>query len=197
LLGDHCQAICPQCSQSNFCSVHAAQRQELNLPNWICPKFHVSQIPPVDLQQFPGDRIVCSKFLKPGRWDIIAFRLPANPASVYAQRIVGLPGETVQIENGAVCINGQKMEPPDSLRGIQYLDKIPGMEVGISGTKDNPAVLASDEYFVLGDFSAQSSDSRFWYGGPEGHPDYAVPVSHIKGVITHIYWPPSRWRIFR
>jgi hypothetical protein len=67
----------------------------------------------------------------------------------------------------------------------------------MSGTKDRPAVLADDEYFVLGDFSAQSSDSRWWYEGAPGHNPYAVPRSHVRGVVTHIYWPPQRWRVLR
>ena len=57
--------------------------------------------------------------------------------------------------------------------------------------------VAAGEYFVLGDFSQQSADSRLWESGAPGHPSYAVPESYIIGVATHIYWPPSRWRILR
>jgi hypothetical protein len=50
---------------------------------------------------------------------------------------------------------------------------------------------------VLGDFVAQSSDSRFWETGAHGHPPYAVPAENISGVVIHIYWPISRWASFR
>ena len=60
-----------------------------------------------------------------------------------------------------------------------------------------PAKLGDDEYFVLGDFSPQAKDSRLWREGAPGHTPYAVPASHIRGVVTHIYWPPKRWRILR
>ena len=55
-------------------------------------------------------------------------------------------------------------------------------------------MLADDEYFVLGDFTWRSVDSRFWEEGAVGHNPYAVPESHLHGVVTHIIWPPSRWR---
>ena len=48
---------------------------------------------------------------------------------------------------------------------------------------------------MLGDFSA-GMDSRSGRGAP-GHPPYAVPESYLIGVVTHIYWPPSRWRVLR
>ena len=118
------------------------------------------------------------------------------------KRLVDLPGETVVIKDGAVWINGQKLDPPASLNGLEYVTEIPRaphmppLEV-FAGTPDTPAVLGKGEYFVLGDFSLQSSDSRLWEKGAEGHPPYAVPESNIIGVATHIYWPSSRWRILR
>lgn len=61
-----------------------------------------------------------------------------------------------------------------------------------------PAILGDDEYFVLGDFSVSSRDARFWDRSLEGreHP-YAIPESSIDGVVTHIYWPLQRMRVFR
>lgn len=140
-----------------------------------------------------------NKFLPPRRWDIIAFRYPADPATTFVKRLVGLPGETIFIQDGAVWINGQRIEPPEPLRGIQYLDKMDGLPQGaeICGSKNKPAVLGKDEYFVLGDFSARAKDSRLWDIGAPGHAPYAVPVSYVLGVVTHIYWPPNRCRVLR
>jgi len=112
-------------------------------------------------------------------------------------RLVGLPGESIQVDRGAVWANGDKLEPPESLQGIEYVSELPPWHIDIWGSKDWPAVLGEDEYFVLGDFSHQAKDSRLWEYGAPGHSPFAVPESHIRGVVTHIYWPPQRWRIFR
>lgn len=112
-------------------------------------------------------------------------------------RLVGLPGEAIQIEGGAVWANGKELTPPDSLRGIEYLSELPGTYTDLWGSKDNRALLGDDEYFVLGDFSAQSKDSRLWKAGAPGHSPFAAPAPHIYGVVTHIYWPPQRWRVLR
>jgi signal peptidase I len=130
---------------------------------------------------------------------MIVFRYPADPSVNYVKRLVGLPGEELYIRDGAVWINGQRLEPPDEVGGIEYLMtiEISGHPLPTSAGSMHPARLGPDEYFVLGDFSAESSDSRFWEQGAPGHPPYAVPESHIIGVVTHIYWPISRWRTFR
>ena len=163
----------------------------------ICRNFHVNQVTDVGQQAFAGDRFLVAKFLAPKRWDIVVFRYPENPATLYVMRLVGLPGETIHIEGGAVWANGNRLEVPDSLRGIEYLSALPAWHTDLWGSKDRPAVLAKDEYFVLGDFSPQSKDSRLWEQGASGHNPFAVPASHMRGVVTHIYWPRQRWRILR
>jgi hypothetical protein len=96
-----------------------------------------------------------------------------------------------------VWANGQKLVPPDSIRGIEYLGELNDWHDDLWGSPERPARLSEDEYFMLGDFSAQSRDSRLWKRGAPGHNPYAVPTSHLYGVVTTIYWPPSRWRAFR
>ena len=49
--------------------------------------------------------------------------------------------------------------------------------------------------FRAGRLLAAGRHSRLWETGAPGHPTYAVPQSYLIGVVTHIYWPPSRWRI--
>jgi type IV secretory pathway protease TraF len=108
-----------------------------------------------------------------------------------------LPDEHVAIRDGAVWINGQKLDPPESIRGIPYSPSVDAIGQVFTGPGSSPVTLGVDEYFVLGDFVAQSADSRFWERGAQGHPPYAVPESHLVGVVINIYWPINRWRSFR
>jgi signal peptidase I len=197
LLGNHWRGRCPECGQPNFCSPVEAWYARPETPRMICGKFHVNQVSDVPQQAFPPDRFLVAKFLTPKRWDVVVFQYPENPSTLYVMRLIGLPGETIHLEGGAVWANGNKLEPPDSLSGIEYLSELPDWPSSVWGSKDRPAVLGTDEYFVLGDFSPQSKDSRLWEQGAPGHSPFAVPESHIRGVGTYIYWPPQRWRILR
>jgi signal peptidase I len=164
----------------------------------ICEKgFHVSEVKDFDRHVRGGDRMLVAKFLKPRRWDLIVFRYPEDPSVMYVKRLVGLPGEEMLIDGGAVWADGKRLPLPDSLRGIEYLSEMPGGHVELWGTRAHPAKLGPDEYFVLGDFSAQAKDSRLWEQGAPGHPPYAVPQSYLRGVVTHIYWPLQRCRTLR
>jgi signal peptidase I len=99
---------------------------------------------------------------------------------------VGLPGEKVQIKEKAVWINGVKAEPPADIAAIEYLPSPDRFGEPEEGGRE--WTLGPDEYFVLGDFTTRSSDSRDW--GP-------VPRENIEAVATLIYWPPARWRVLR
>ncbi len=91
---------------------------------------------------------ICYEITEPERFDVVAYRGEKNKPEL--KRIVGLPGETVQIIEQKLYINGQ------ILRGISYPE---GIE--IAGRAAKPVVLGSDEYFVLGDNPQRSQDSRF------------------------------------
>jgi signal peptidase I len=153
--------------------------------------------PPRD--EHGGDRVLVNKQLRPRRWDIVVFHHPEHPTTAHCKRLVGLPGETVVIRDGAVWIDGKRVSPPADCAGLEYLAEMHGWPESspLWGAPRWPAKLGLDEYFVLGDFSAISVDSRVWQTGAPGHPPYAVPASHLIGVATHIYWPPSRWRVLR
>jgi signal peptidase I len=169
----------------------------LDPPLMICDNFHVAQMPDVDRTVESGDRVLVARFLAPRRWDLVVFRFPEDPSQFHVDRLVGLPGERIHIADGAAWANGKKLVPPDSLKGIEYTSQLPSTFGDLWGAVNRPAVLAENEYYVLGDFSAQSKDSRLWEQGAPGHHPYAVPESHVHGVVTHIYWPLNRCRVLR
>ena len=199
ILGDHLEAPCPRCGAPAYGS--ALEPGMPAPPNgfmMICSKERRSVlVPSPPTKTHGGDRILVCKLIKPRRWDLMVFRYPEDPAVNYVKRLVGLPGEKLEIRDGAVWINDERMKPPDAIAGIQYSPTIEWNGQVHSGPGSEPVELGSDEYFVLGDFVEQSSDSRFWQRGAPGHPPYAVPESHIVGVVINIYWPINRWTSFR
>ena len=121
------------------------------------------------------------------------FRLSSgDPSVLYSKRLVGLPGETIEIRNGEIWVDGKKIEKPSHLADLNYTDQIPGGNYKMWASKDSPVELKRNEFFVLGDYSERLLDSRVWRTGAPGYSPFAVPDKNIRGVVTHIYWPPSR-----
>ena len=105
-----------------------------------------------------GDNLIVDKlsyrFRDPERFDIIVFPFQYQANTYYIKRIIGLPGETVQImEDGSIYINGEKMEESYGREVIQP---------ETIGRAAEPIVLGEDEYFVMGDNRTNSYDSRSW-----------------------------------
>lgn len=106
-----------------------------------------------------GDTVIIQKlsyyFGSPDRYDVIVFPV-YNSETNYIKRVIGLPGETVQIEEGKIFINDKELE--DDIYGKdEYIDD--------PGDAGEPITLAADEYFVLGDNRNMSTDSRSSYVG--------------------------------
>lgn len=199
ILGEHWTSTCPECGEPNYCSPRHERFGGDGPMCMICERFHIAEVDVTDKKIAVGERILVAKFLNPRRWDLVVFQYPTKPSIMYVKRLVGLPGETIVIKDGSVWVDGVKQTPPDVIRDLEYgteLWQMPQTEVAW-GSPEKPAALSDDEYFVLGDFSVQASDSRWWpAGAPEHHP-YAVPKSNMIGVVTHTFWPLPRWRTHR
>ena len=100
-----------------------------------------------------GDNLIVDKisyrFREPKRYEVIVFPYRYAEDTYYIKRIIGLPGETVQIIDGYVYINGDKL---DEHYGLEVMNN--------PGNAAEPITLGADEYFVLGDNRNQSADSR-------------------------------------
>ncbi|NNE97434.1 MAG: signal peptidase I [Pyrinomonadaceae bacterium] len=104
------------------------------------------------------------------RGDIVVFWFPDDPDKSYVKRIIGLPGEMVEIEDGVVYIDGRRLEEP-------YLN-----EEFNKSLPDGRSKVKPHYYFVMGDNRDNSSDSRYWG---------LVPEKYIYGKAFFRYWKPS------
>ncbi len=105
---------------------------------------------------------------EPERGDIIVFRHPLTDENL-VKRVIGLPGDAIEIQNGDVLVNGLILDEP-------YIAAAPDY----SGSWAVPG----SQYFVLGDNRNQSSDSAAW-----GY----LPEERILGKALVVYWPPQQW----
>ncbi len=111
-------------------------------------------------------------FGQPERGDVIIFRYPQNEKKNFIKRVIGLPGEKVEIRAGKVFVNNVRVPEP-------YPFHIAAYDWG-------PVTVGSDEYFVLGDNRPASSDSHAWG---------MVPARNLIGQAWVSYWPPDEWGI--
>ena len=133
-----------------------------------------------------GERIFVNKLIyydeyrwapKIERGDIVVFWFPNDPSKSYIKRVIGLPGETVEVREGTVYINGAMLEE-------KYLDP----KENTSPAIQVPAKVNLNYYFVMGDNRDNSSDSRSWG---------LVPKKYIYGKALFRYWPPSAASVIR
>mgnify|MGYP002801230546 FL=1 len=130
-----------------------------------------------------GDQLIVDKisyrFRDPKRYDIVVFPYQYEENTYYIKRIIGLPGETVQVVDGYVYIDGEQ------------LDAHYGNEVMLDpGIAEEPITLGDDEYFVLGDNRNNSQDSRA----------ANVGVIHRKDLLGRAWiriWPLSEFGVIK
>jgi len=128
-----------------------------------------------------GDRLFVDKSAyknsAPQRGDIAVFVYPKDDTRDFIKRVIGLPGESLEIREGKILINGQKLSSSPIISNFYYDNKGPNAQPGM--VIDIP----DGHYFVLGDNSQSSSDSRFWG---------FVPEENFVGRAFKIYYPFNR-----
>lgn len=153
------------------------------------------------------DRFLVHKLVTPKRWDIVAVRIgdPKAPNDVYCKRLIGFPGETIEIVGGKVKVNGTILNSPAG--PLPYTSTVGGIPGGpvirrsdgkpANGIEGHPITLGPDEYYFLGDNSPISGDSRYWDWSVDSHQPGTLGRDRIIGVATWRYWPLARWRKLR
>jgi signal peptidase I len=129
-----------------------------------------------------GERIFVNKLIYYGlpdieRGDIVVFWFPDDPSKSYIKRVIGLPGETVQMRAGRIFVNGRELKEP-------YLDP----SLNVQPDDRPPTYVRPHYYFVMGDNRDNSSDSRSWG---------LVPEKYVYGKALFRYWPLSKASVIR
>jgi signal peptidase I len=105
------------------------------------------------------------------RGDTVVFWYPGDPSKSFIKRVIGIPGDKVQVTEGKVFVNGVALTEPYVPEEYRDLVSTP------------TRVVPADEYFVLGDHRSSSNDSRVWG---------TVPRHFIYGKASFVYWPLDR-----
>ncbi len=156
-----------------------------------------------------GDHVLADKLAYrkglPQRGDVVIFRVPRKPGQTWIKRVIGLPGDAVEVKGGEVLINGKRLErdrvPASSYSGIAgipegqvFVESNAGSRYSILiGKEKNPdfpkATVPEGSLFLLGDHRDLSLDSR--------DPEMGfVPLGHILGNVPYIYYPAGSWDRF-
>jgi signal peptidase I len=117
------------------------------------------------------------------RGDVVVFKFPEEPERDFIKRVIGLPGDTIELRNRQVLINGAKIDEPYA----HYLFPVGDDEAGGFDVraKYGPVTVPAGHYFMMGDNRDNSQDSRYWG---------FLPAHYVKGRALMIYWsfePPD------
>lgn len=126
-----------------------------------------------------NDRIFVSKYIyrfkEPQRADIVVFKSPEDPKKDFIKRLIAAGGETVQIKDGSILINGSPVQVLQ-MQAVYYYNR------GDYGSAGQKITVPEGHFYVLGDNSSSSRDSRYWG---------FVPRKYIIGKAVFRYWPPK------
>lgn len=120
------------------------------------------------------------RFENPQRGDVVVFRYPNDPSQYYIKRIVGMPGETVEVKNGEVKIFNQRYKD-----GTKIDESYLAANITPGSIKE---IVKEESYFVLGDNRFASSDSRVWG---------VLPKKNIIGKVWLRAFPVTKAQVFR
>jgi signal peptidase I len=128
-----------------------------------------------------GDKLFVNKYLyrfeHPQRGDIVVFKYPQDPKKDFIKRLVAFEGETVEIRDGKIRIDGKVLDDPKTFGKFYYYNHDP------FGGPNEKITVPPRSYYVLGDNSANSTDSRFWG---------FVPFKNMIGKAMFRWWPIPR-----
>ncbi|MBK5256541.1 MAG: signal peptidase I [Vicinamibacteria bacterium] len=117
------------------------------------------------------------------RGDVLVFKFPEDPSRDFIKRVIGLPGETLEIQDKQVLINGQPLTETDYAHFLEPPLKRTDPDYGLYGEdiRDNfgPKRIPDGQLMMMGDNRDNSRDSRFWG---------TLPVSQVKGRAVVVYW---------
>jgi signal peptidase I len=135
-----------------------------------------------------GDRIFVDKityrFREPKRGDVVVFKYPLDRKKDFVKRLVALGGERLELRDGGIYLNGEKLQEPSNVAERFYYNR----DDWDFGKRGQQVEVPEKHFFVLGDNSAASSDSRNWG---------FVPRKDVVGRAVLIWWPPKRFRLIK
>ena len=150
---------------------------EVHSPDFIKDKINIewpNSLKPMTKIRLPG-------FRQPKRGDVVVFIYPNDRSKDFIKRLIALPGETVEIKDGKILINGQEVADP-RIANTYYYNR------GDYGQEGVPITVPQGKYFLLGDNSASSHDSRYWG---------FIDQSDVLGKAEFIFWPLNRIRLIQ
>jgi signal peptidase I len=151
------------------------------ITNYVCRAYRVegSSMEPL-LKE--GERVLANlliyKVKDIKRGDVVIFHNPSDPKTVFIKRVIGLPGETLRIENGEIFADGQKVR--DDFVSAEYR----------TFETLKSVIVPEGHYFVAGDHRNNSNDSRLWMSDPRL--SAFVPEIYVVGRASLVFWPPSK-----
>ena len=166
----------------------------LAIQAWLLKPYRIPSGSMLDTLR-PGDRVLVNRVVyhlrDPHRGDVIVFHYPQDPEVVFIKRVVGVPGDRLEVRDGHLYVNGRRAPEPYVHRTAGRSDPTIAQATVAGSTMHDPWSLAepyrvpAGKYFVMGDNRTDSDDSRDWG---------TVPRTAIVGEGLATYWPLSRLR---
>lgn len=142
----------------------------------------LSMFPTFHDKEYILTNLIILRFEDPKKGDVIVFRAPNDPDKEFVKRVIGEPGDTVEIQNGRVFVNG------DQLDESSYLNESVRTTGGAFLSEGDVKVVPADAYLVMGDNRPQSSDSREWG---------FLKKRGVTGKSFVVYWPVNKFHLVK